>query len=272
LFVQLLRGSDNPGDLARNWLNASTTSDGIRFPVISGEIPAPAASAIYQDSLVPIASDVMSDSYAANPVSRDETWPTERTGILSRLAASGVARPLWPSSYQLGSDRKVAFGYCIPTASPDVRGKVIEHAEDVLEDPLHAVLVQLATLRLFSSIETRTSLLVHDRSLSLKLQSRTWEWEGSLIDALKRLLSIAHLEAVESEALPIAWQDAVHIALENLARLRVLVFSGPRIDPAKRFVSLLSASPRHPANRPEKGFRARLSAELPQLFANRGAA
>ncbi len=217
-------------------------------------------------------------------VSQQSEWSARDSslkglGVLSRQAKLGMQRPLFLSTYRLSltnsgyvsvrsSDRRevikrqhVVSGLPLYTADEWKDGIAFEReaaTERLLENPLHAVLVQLEMHRLVAGLHGQASIALRPTS--------NGECIAEISDAESQpLWRVCRVQLTSLDYLPVGqsardsfWTDAVQIALANLMTLGVMENVGGRYQFSESFKSKLVANPGHAQNRGEKTFRVHL--------------
>lgn len=270
LFVRLLGMSRTSLDVVLNWVRCSPEGATFEGRTLE-EIPPNIAHDILYDGDLGCRIETAEDhSYLLEPLDWIEAEADPPMGVLSRLAQCGIRRPIWPSSFDLSRHRYLSIGRFIPTASYRSEGTEVVELRQMLKDPLHALVAQLASLSQFPSVGVRCRIYRGVSGLEAAFESPDWEWHGELYLAVRCLLHMCSLDIVDSDLVSVSWNHSLQTVVDNLAALGALRLSGPAIDVSPDFVSQFSAVPSHPINRPEKVFRKRLAAGLAGMLEARG--
>lgn len=253
LLLEIAQAVDNVAELLTRWLQLAQPTEGIKSvvdeardaiacKVVAGEVQA------YVEATTPLTKAYLDIALQHSRIS----------GALQANLECGVLRPVLPRTV-VQPRRALTVGSYIPVQRQLVDGDNSPPCKNVIDDPVHAAVMVLATACRFPScIFEKTVILDSGGNLTLQIEAEDRSWTGPLHYGLLAVLKAARFVCF-TPLRQDTWALATRRAVDELVVAGLLHAIGPCISVPESFWSAVASNPDHRLNRGEKLTRSAIS-------------
>lgn len=255
-LLELAQTTPTVGALVSKWLDIFAAALGKSLPVGEKRDVLARMLAVDEISVAEERHVQLDDSYLSQSLP-----PPGSDGVLQRNVLSGVTRPILPRPTDPTDGSTLTLGQFIPVLRPVIMKGEPPLPKHLLDDPLHAAVMLLATCSRFPSSDIKAAIFDTPDGLRLDVGDSHRTWSGTLRDGVVALLRTVDLVCMRPLGRD-GWGETTRLAVADLVREQLLTVKGPCIEVDEAFWSTVAANPGHQLNRGEKLSRARVSERL----------